>query len=526
MTSLSSTAESSASPKSPARLLQKNAASEKHAYTQILKSSVLIGGSTAVNIVFGIVRVKALAMFVGPTGVGLMGLYSSIVDLAQNVAGMGIQSSGVRQIAEAVGSNEAEKIARTATALKKVSVLLGVIGGVLVALCAMPISFVTFGSHERASGVALLSVAVFLRIVSAGQAALIQGMREVGKLATQSVVSSVVGTAISVPLVYVLRDKGIVPSLVAVAAITLLASWWYSHRLQSHVPSMRLGEIGAESLALLKLGLAFMASGLMMMGSAYLVRIIVLHKVGVEATGLYQSAWALGGLYVGFILQAMGADFYPRLTACATDNDAANRLVNDQTRIGLLLALPGTLATLALAPAVLAVFYSREFAGAVDVLRWICLGIALRVITWPVGFIILAKGRQDLFFGTELAWTLVNVCLTWMCVNRFGVAGAGMAFCGSYMFHALLIYPIGRRLSGFRWSSDNRRGITFSLLMIASAFCVVRFLPVLWGLALGTLAVIATGVHSVRTLASLLSNDRAFGRLQWLLDLVRWRGAR
>jgi antigen flippase len=61
-------------------------------------------------------------------------------------------------------------------------------------------------------------------------------------------------------------------------------------------------------------------------GIAYAVRIILLRKVGFEATGFYQSAWTLGGLYVGFILQAMGADFYPRLTANASDNMACNRL--------------------------------------------------------------------------------------------------------------------------------------------------------------------------------------------------------
>ena len=69
----------------------------------------------------------------------------------------------------------------------------------------------------------------------------------------------------------------------------------------------------------------------MTMGVAYVVRVIILRQVGFEATGLYQSAWTLGGLYVGFILQAMGADFYPRLTASITTMRGCNRLVNEQT---------------------------------------------------------------------------------------------------------------------------------------------------------------------------------------------------
>ena len=75
---------------------------------------------------------------------------------------------------------------------------------------------------------------------------------------------------------------------------------------------MTASQVRQEAASLLKLGFAFMASGFLTMGAAYAVRIMVLRMVGLEAAGYYQSAWTLGGLYVGFILQAMGADFYPR----------------------------------------------------------------------------------------------------------------------------------------------------------------------------------------------------------------------
>ena len=124
---------------------------------------------------------------------------------------------------------------------------------------------------------------------------------------------------------------------------------------------MTASQMKEEAAALLKLGFAFMASGILMMGAAYAVRIMVLRMVGLEAAGYYQAAWTLGGLYVGFILQAMGADFYPRLTAVAKDNAACNRLVNEQAQISLLLAGPGVIATLTFASVVIALFYSAEF---------------------------------------------------------------------------------------------------------------------------------------------------------------------
>src|SRR5260370_29289873 len=175
--------------------------------------------------------------------------------------------------------------------------------------------------------------------------------------------------------------------------MTVFTSWWYSRKVKVQTHSMTARKVVQEAAALLKLGFAFMTSALMMMGVAYTVRIILLRKVGFEATGLYQSAWTLGGLYVAFILQAMGADFYPRLTASAKDNPACNRMVNEQTRVGLLLAAPGVIATLTFAPMVIFLFYSTKFGAAVGILRWICLGATLQVITWPMGYIIVAKGN-------------------------------------------------------------------------------------------------------------------------------------
>jgi enterobacterial common antigen flippase len=243
----------------------------------------------------------------------------------------------------------------------------------------------------------------------------------------------------------------------------------------------------------------------------------VLRIVGFEAAGYYQCAWTLGGLYVGFILQAMAADFYPRLTAIAENNAKCNRIVNEQALISLLLAGPGMVATLTLAPIVIAAFYSAEFDAAVDLLRWFCLGMAVRVITWPMGFIILAKGQQTYFFWTELAWTVVNVGLSWLAVCSFGLNGAGIAFFGSYVFHGLMIYPVVRRLSGFRWSVENRKTALLFVALMGSVFGGFYVLPALVATAVGALLVIVSGAYSTRILLRLLSLERFPRSIQRLL---------
>jgi antigen flippase len=482
--------------------------SGKGSYGQILKSSALIGGSQVANIAIGIVRTKAMAMLLGPVGFGLFGLYGSIANLTQSVAGMGINSSGVRQIAEAAGSGDQTRIGQTTAVLRRTSVILGLLGASLLLVFSRPVSRLTFGSTDRAVAVSLMSIAVFFSLVSAGQGALIQGMRRIADLAKMNVLSALFGVCTAIPLVYFFREKGVVPSLVSVAAMTILTSWWYSRKIDVQTPTVTLSQVRQEASALLKLGSAFMASGFLTMGVAYAVRITVLHKIGLEATGLYQSAWTVGGLYVGVILGAMGADFYPRLTASIHNKEEANRLVNEQTLVGVLLAGPGVLATLTFAPLVIALLYSAKFGTAVGVLRWICLGTMLQVVTWPMGFIIVAKGRQGLFFFSELAWAAVAASLAWVCVKSYALNGAGIAFFGSYIFHGILTYPIARWLTGFRWSTESKQKVLVFLLLIGLVFGSFYVLPLLWATGIGTLAAVASGAYSIRVLLRLIPLDR------------------
>jgi enterobacterial common antigen flippase len=484
------------------------ATADKDSYGQILKSSALIGGASAINIAIGIVRTKAMAVLLGPAGFGLMGVYGSIIDLAQSIAGMGISSSGVRQIASATGSRDTNCIARTVVVLRRTSIVLGIVGAVLMAALSWQISDLTFGTHERAAAVALLSLALLFRLVSAGQGALLQGMRHISDLAKMNMLGAAFGAIASISFVYLWHEDGVVLALVAIAAMSVVTSWWYSRKVKIQSPIMTASEIKEETAALLKLGFAFMASGLLTMGAAYAVRMMVIRMVSLEAAGYYQAAWTLGGLYVGFILQAMGADFYPRLTAVAQDNDLCNRLVNEQTQIGLLLAGPGVIATLVFTPLVTTVFYSAQFEAAVEVLRWICIGVALRVITWPMGYIIVAKGEQMIFFWAELAWTVANVGLSWVCINSFGLTGAGIAFFGSYVFHWLLINSIVRRISGFRWAITNRKTRLLFLSMVTVVFFGLHLLPPLVATVVGALAVILSGVYSIQVLLNLISLDQ------------------
>ena len=206
-------------------------AHKKHSYGQILKSSSIIGGAQGINYLIGMVRVKLVAVLLGPSGVGLVGLYVSATGLVSTVAGLGINSSGVREVAEAHGTGKPEHIARTVKTLRRACWVTGILGWLLCAALSYPLSVYTFGSGEHAWAVAVLGATILIGSVAGGQSALVQGTRRIGDLARMNVLGAVSGTLVAVGLYGWLGQKGIVPVIIGTAVCNLGFSWWFAHKI-------------------------------------------------------------------------------------------------------------------------------------------------------------------------------------------------------------------------------------------------------------------------------------------------------
>src|SRR5579871_2044478 len=102
--------------------------SEHGSYRQILRSTSIIGGASVVNILIGLVRSKAVAVLLGPAGVGLIGLLQNLMQTASSVASLGMSSVGTRQISEAAATGDMAAVAVARRALLLGTILLALIG--------------------------------------------------------------------------------------------------------------------------------------------------------------------------------------------------------------------------------------------------------------------------------------------------------------------------------------------------------------------------------------------------------------
>lgn len=469
-------------------------------YGHIVKSSSVVGGAKAIDYIIGLVRTKVVAVLLGPSGVGLVGVYVSTVGLVQTVAQLGINESGVREVAAAAGSNNPEQIAQTVKTLRRACWFTGVAGWLLTALFAWPLARWTFGSTEHAMALLVLGSVVLLEVVAGGQKALLQGMRRIGDLARLQIVAALATTLVAVALYAWLRDRGIIPVIILTSVVQLGFSWFFARRIKLEPVAQRWIETWANSRQLLTLGSAFMYGALLMAIVGLLTRVLIVRSDGLEAAGVFQAAWALSGLFGSFILSAMATDFYPRLTAVSENNAAIERLSNEQLEVGVLLSLPGILATIALAPWIIELFYSSKFTKGAELMPWFAVGVFCQVASWPLGMIPIAKAATGWMFFIRTHSGLVNLATVVFFLHFMGLVGVAVGFVVFQLLQSAVLLWSGRTLAHFRFTVSAKKLLIESFIVIAAAMAAWLTLPRMWVLALVLSAALLSGIVSMRRL--------------------------
>ncbi|MFT6050907.1 MAG: PST family polysaccharide transporter [Halioglobus sp.] len=477
---------------------------EKTSHRQVFRSSAIIGGSSVINMLIGIVKVKVLALMLGPVGIGLMGLYMNVMNIAATVAGCGIGSSGVRLVAEAADDAETLSIVRRALWLG--SLILGVAGMAALWLLREPVALWVFGDVAHAGEVSWLGVGLLLTLIAGSQNSVLQGLRRIGDLAKVGILSALVGALVGILTVYLLGTDGVLWFVIAAPAANFLAAGYYAARLPRPKLPYDIIAIRQQWLAILKLGIPLMSAGLLMLATPLVVRSIVLRELGLEASGFFQAAWAISFTYVGFVLNAMSMDFFPRLTTAIGERKRAGKLVNEQMEMGLLLAGPALLAMITFAPWVIHLLYAESFSPAAQLLSWQVLGDILKVASWPMTYIFLAAGRGRTYISIQIIWSAAYLGTFIPGVSEWGLVMAGAGFAAGHLCLFCVTVIAAKQLIGFKPSGRN---VFYTVLLLLAGGLTIFLASVsaIVSYAAGSLAVALFGLYS-------------FNRLNHLIDLT------
>lgn len=454
----------------------------------LLKSMAIIGSAQAVKVLITIVRAKLVAILLGPAGIGLLSVFNNLREMASMSAGLGLGMSGVREIAGAKGDEAV--LSRVRRVLFGALLLQGAIAMVLIWLARDPLARWLLDSTDHATEVGLVGVAVFLFLVAGSQAALLQGLRRIGDLGRVTIYSTALGSAGGLAAVWIYGQAGLIWLILLPPAASILVAWRYTRRLPPPTTApMTPREIWRAWRPMVTLGVVFTLGALATTGTLLLVRARITQDLGLDAAGQFAAAWSVTMIYVGFLLQAMGADYFPRLTEVIRDRRAANALMNDQMQLALALGGPLLLVLIGCAPWLIRLLYSTEFDQAATLLQWQTVGNVFKLASWALAFAIVAAARSGLFLVTQLLFNVLFLPMIWFGLPVLGLEVTGIAFLLAYVIYFAVIALLVRRLHGFRWEGLSARLVGTHAALALGLLVLARELPLI-----GAAASVALGL--------------------------------
>jgi O-antigen/teichoic acid export membrane protein len=305
---------------------------------------------------------------------------------------------------------------------------------------------------------------------------LIQGMRKLEYLAKANLYGSFVGLFITIPIYYKFGIEGIVPSIILSSLISLIGSWYYTRKLDIKPANITLQKTLSQGKSMLVFGLVISITSLFPTIGSYLLRVFINRGGGLSDVGLYTAGFSIVTIYLGMIFNAMGTDYYPRLSEISNDNIKSKEVINQQAEITILILSPILIFFFVFIKLVVVFLYGKSFLSITDMMLWSSLGMFFKASTWPMVFLFLAKGESKVYFFNELSSNIYNLILSIIGYKLLGLKGLGIAFFGAYLLTFIQVIIIMKIKHEFFYSFKFIKIFVYQFVIAAITLLLVLFL--------------------------------------------------
>ena len=463
---------------------------DKGAYGHVLKYTGIFGGVQGLNVIVSLVRNKFVALLLGPSGMGLVTLFNTTVSFISQSTHFGISTSAVRHLSDYPDDDSHPQIIHFVKVVRAWALLTALLGMLVCIVIGPFLSSTTFAWGDHSLHFILLSPAVGMLAVTGGETAILKGRHRLRSLAWVQIGSVFAALFMSVPVYYFFGEAGIVPVIVMMAFITMMLTLRESYRLYPLRLRGARGVLG-EGMEMVRLGVAFTLAGIIGSGAEMLIRSWLNVTGDLDVLGLYNAGYMITITYAGMVFSAMETDYFPRLSGVQHDIAATNECVNRQMEVSLLLLSPMLAFLIIALPLLMPLLFSPQFEPVTGMAQVAALAMYMKVLTLPVAYITLARGRSLAYLFLESSYFVAFVLLMMFGYEHWGLLGTGIAITLAHVFEYLLVNGFAYKKYGYRFSATvyGYAVVQLSLGLLAYVLTLTADGILYWGTGLSVVLI-------------------------------------
>lgn len=385
---------------------------------------------------------KLLAVYIGPSGYGLIGQFQSLMALSGALAG-GALNTGVVSLAAQYGSERERQLIVWRTAAT-IGVGLAVAVGTGLYLTREYLARLLLGDAAYAPAITYLAVALLLIVLNGLMLAMLNGLKAVRSFVACNIAGSVIAAAVAAPLIL---GFGIFGALVAASVSQTIAFlvtlWAFRRKLRNRCIAM-LGRIDPSiGRKLAAFALMALTSAMVTPTTHLLIRSQLATLTGAETAGLWQALNRLSEMHLMLLTTTFAVYLLPRLSEIR-EVTALRAEIGQTMRFVLVLVIGTSVLLFFFRDALITLLLTREFLALGDAMGLQLVGDILKMGSWVLAYTMISHGRTRTYIVTEVTFGILLTVLSLSLAKPLGLLGAAAGYAITYGLYWTCMYFVYR----------------------------------------------------------------------------------
>jgi len=412
--------------------------------TDLFQTSFWNGIATVIKMGTGLISNKIVAVYLGPSGVALLGQFSNFIGMATSFATGGINGGVTKYLAEYRGEEEKQNSVLS-TGFKS-TLITTLIVALVVFIGADYFCNTILHTSKYKNLFYIFSVTLILFTLNGFFMSVLNGFKEFKKIVYVNISTSFIGLAIAIFLVIAYGVYGALLGLVL--STTLIAFITFALVYNSPWFSVKKLWQKFDFLILKKLSNYTLMTFTSIFAVTYIqlsVRTYIINHLSIQEAGYWQGVVKISDIYLSIITTTLSIYYMPRLSEIKEDKELRAEIFKGYKFL-LPLTIFSSLIIYLFKGFIVNTLFSPEFKPMESLFFFQLLGNVFKIASWLLAFLMLSKAMTKLFIVTELLFGIGYFGLVYVFLNLIGLQGAVLAYCVNYFLYLVVFVVVFRRV--------------------------------------------------------------------------------
>jgi O-antigen/teichoic acid export membrane protein len=417
---------------------------KKYTQTNLFKITSLNSLSVLLKIGIGLITSKLLAVFVGPSGMALVGNLRNFLTSLESISTLGFQSGIVKYVAESnEKKNELQKIIASVFITLLLVVL--ILSGVLFFMASYWNNKIFGDSFEYSLVFKVLALALPWYAISIVLLAIINGLGKFKKVIWVNITGNAIGLIVSVFMILQFKTLGALLAIVITPALLFFVTFYFINKEIVFFDAIRFQLFDFKIIKNLS-SYSLMALVSSVLGPFVLlaIRSNVIERLGIEQAGYWETMTRISSYYMMFVSTILSVYFLPKLVIAKT-NQETKLIFWSYYKTILPAFIIGVTAIYFLRFFIIKLLFTSDFIPVTNLFYWQLVGDIFKVCSLILGFQFFAKKMTIAFIISELLSLAVLYFSSVYFIAIYGIGGIVMAQAFDNILYLLMLCIYFRR---------------------------------------------------------------------------------